>query len=157
MEITENNKLEMYNVFSYRGTVTQQQLNNVSLEIEEILNSSGARKVGSPVSATFSMSTNAGEQVMDVELLIPIDREIQVPYGYTFKPIFRLNNAVKIRHKGNPALMQQSMNELLKYINEKKLSVATSAYVVTITDPKILGSMDEFISEIYVGVNDNIL
>lgn len=52
---------------------------------------------------------------MDMEVLIPLNKEINVPSDYTFKPIFRLNNAVVVRHKGNPAMPQNSANELMKH------------------------------------------
>ena len=156
-EITENVALEMTNVLSYRNKSTQKQLVMVSKEIEELLKNNNAKKVGANVSVTFAINTTGLEPMLDVEILIPIDKTISVSAPYTIKPIFRLRNAVKIRHKGNPALLQNTANELMEYIKNKGLIPITAGYNVTIQEISSPTDVDSLIVDIYVGVSDNIL
>ena len=95
--------------------------------------------------------------MLDVEILIPLDKEISVSAPYMIKPVFRLRNAVKIRHKGNPALMQNTANELMEYIKNKGLMPITAGYNVTVQEPTSPTDVDSLIVDIYVGVSDNIL
>ncbi len=156
-EITENAALEMTNVLSYRSKSTQSQLAMASKEIDELLKNNDAKKVGSSVSATFAIDTTGSEPMLDVEILIPLDKEISVSAPYMIKPVFRLRNAVKIRHKGNPALMQNTANELMEYIKNKGLMPITAGYNVTVQEPTSPTDVDSLIVDIYVGVSDNIL
>lgn len=156
-EISEGNTLEMHNVISYRSKITQQQMTQVINEINDIISENKAVKTGIPVSATFSVDINSTQPLMDVEILVPLDKKISVPYGYTFKPVFRLKNAVRVRHTGNPSLLQESADELMKYIAENQLMPVTSGYNVTVHEPEGNNDKDNFIMDIYVGVCDNIL
>lgn len=112
-EITENAALEMSKVLSHRNKSTQNQLAIESKEIEELLKNNGAKKRewGYPQLLPY---TAGSEPMLDVEILIPIDKVIFVYVPYIIKSIFRLRNAIKIRHKGNPALLQNTANELIE-------------------------------------------
>ena len=156
-EIIENATLEMKNVLSYRTKATQQQLAQSSKEIEELLKNNGAKRNGSSVTATFAVDTTGAEPMLDIEILIPIDKNISVPAPYTIKPLFRLKNAVKIRHYGNPALLQNTANELMEHIKDKGLMPITAGYNVTVQEPSSPTDIDSLIVDIYVGVCDNIL
>lgn len=157
MNITENCKLEMENVISFRGKVTQQQMPQIIKEMEQIIYENSAGKKGPSVTATFAIENNGSQPIMDIEILIPLNKEIRVPSDYKFKPIFRLNNAVRIRHQGNPAMLQNSANELMKYIADHKLTPITTGYNVTVQEPTNPNDVDSLIVDMYVGVSDNIL
>lgn len=157
MNITENCKLEMENVISFRGKVTQQQMSQIVKEMEQIISENSAEKKGFSATATFAIENNGSQPIMDIEILIPLNKEIHVPSDYKFKPIFRLNNAVKIRHQGNPAMLQNSANELMKYISDHQLTPITTGYNVTVQEPTNQNDVDSLIVDMYVGVSDNIL
>lgn len=74
-----------------------------------------------------------------------------------FKPKFRLSNAVKITHKGNPANMQESVNKLIGYLSRNNLTSVTSLYNVTVNKPKTPMNIDNMVVDMYIGVTDNIL
>lgn len=156
-EILENVTLEMENVFSFRGKVTQQQMAGISKEIEQLMQANGAQKNGSAVSATFAVDTSSAVPLMDIELLIPMTKVFPVNEPYRFKPVFRLKNAVKIRHEGSPATLQNTANELMSYISEHGLTPVTAGYNVTVREPKDQADINNMIVDIYIGVNDNIL
>lgn len=156
-EIIENVSLEMENVLSYRGKVTQQQMMQITKEMQRIIDSNNAHKTLSGVSATFAVDTTNPVSMMDVEIMCPLDKPIAVSAPYVLKPVFRLRNAVKIRHTGNPALMQNTANELMAYLKDNGLMPITASYNVTVQEPSTPTSFDNLIVDMYVGVNDNIL
>lgn len=132
MNITEGNTLEMTNVLSYRGKASQQELAAVMNEMQQIIKTSGAEKNGPAVSATFAVADNS---IMDIEIMIPLNKMISVSEKYKMKPVFRLSNAVKIRHEGNPSGLQNSGSELMRYISERQLMPVTAGYNVTVREP----------------------
>lgn len=156
-EIIENVKLEMENVLSFKGEITQQEMVYVMKEIEQIITENSALKNGSIVTATFDVRKDGENSIMAVEILIPLNKVINPPSGYTFKPVFRLNNAIKVIHQGNPSKLQESANELMKYIENRGLMAITPGYNITKNFPKSKENLEEFCAEIYVGVCNNIL
>ena len=157
MVVSEHQTLEMYNVLSYRGKMTQQELAIKSQEIEKILADMGAKKNGPVVSATYAVEQGATEAVMDVEILSPLDKEVVVPEGFTWKKHFLLTNALMVRHVGNPMRLSDAINELNNYIVVNGLVPITNGYNVTIKEAKTQQELDEMIIEIYVGISPNIL
>lgn len=156
-EIKENVSLEMENVLSYRGKVTQQQMVQITKEMQGLIESNGAKTTLKGVSATYAVENEGGVPMMEIEIMFPLDKPITVPSPYVLKPVFRLRNAVKIRHTGNPALMQNTANELMAYIKDKGLMPVTVGYNVTVQEPSSPTDVENLIVDMYVGVNDNIL
>lgn len=154
MNITEGNTFEMTNVLSYRGKNTQQEISVVMNEIQELIKNNGAEKAGPAVSATFAVTDNS---IMDIEVMVPIDRMITVPEKFKMKSHFRLTNAVKVRHEGSPAGLPNSCAELMKYISNSNLTPITAAYNVTVKEALNQLDIGNMIVDIYVGVSDNIL
>ena len=157
MTITENNTLEMKNVVSFRGKVTQQKMEEVMRNFENLIQENKACKTWPTVTVTYAVENEFGQSVMDIEVLIPLDKKIATYSDFKFKPLFRLNNAVKIRHEGNPAMLQNSANELMQYINSHDLMPITAGYNVTVREPASQNDVDNMIVDMYVGVCDNIL
>ncbi|MBR3294355.1 MAG: AraC family transcriptional regulator [Oscillospiraceae bacterium] len=157
MQIQTGQTLELHNVLSYRAKMTQQEFAAKAQEIDARLREQGAQRVGSSATATFSVEPGAHGPVMDVEILIPLNKEITLPEGCVWKPHFLLTNALVVRHVGSPATMQESANALNVYISEHQLTPITVGYNVTVKEPKTPLELDEMIVDIYVGVSPNIL
>lgn len=156
-EITENATLEMTNVLSFRGKMTQQQIRERGLEIDRLILANHAEKVGTGASATFSVDASGMTPLVDIEILIPLNKSISVDAPYKFKPVFRLKNAVRIRHEGNPATLRNTADELMQYISTHGLTPITAGYNVTVKEPSGPEDINSMIVDIYVGVTDNIL
>ena len=113
------------------------------------------------IDGTDKMGTNAygvvQGPVMDVEILLPLDREIAPPEGYVWKPRLLLTNAVVAWHVGSPATMQQSANAINTYILEHHLIPITVGYNVTVKETKTPQELDDMVVDIYVGVSPNVL
>ena len=152
-----NQTYEMNNVISYRAKMTQQKMNDTMNRLGAFIKDSGLTKNGCVTTTTFSVENVSGAQLMDIEILCPVDKACNVPQGFTFKPKFRLTNAAKITHKGSPANMQNSVNELVGYLNQNKLTPITSLYNVTVNEPKSPADIDGMVVDMYIGVSNNIL
>ena len=156
-DIQGHQTLEMRNVLSYRAKMTQQELQAKSQEIEKVLLETGAKRSASIATTTFSVEAGAVGQVMDVEILVPLDREITPPAGYVWKSHFLLTNALRIRHVGNPAKLQDAINELNAYIVQHQLVPISSGYNVTVKDAKTPLEVDSMEIDVYVGISPNLL
>lgn len=154
MEIQTSQLYEMKNVISYRAKMTQQEVNDVMNRMGTFIQEKGLNKSGCVTTTTFNIESTGA---MDIEILCPVDKACYVPQGFTFKPEFRLSNAVKITHKGNPVNMQESVNKLISYLNQNKLTPITSLYNVTINEPQTPQDIDNMVVDMYIGVTDNIL
>jgi hypothetical protein len=151
MEIKENQTLEIENLLSYRGKVKQTDIENIGKDMDKIISENGRNRIGNPITATFGVE---GDD-MDLEILLPIDKEISDIGEYRFKKKIRIENAVLISHKGNPALIQNTFNILNKYIMENKMQPITVGYNVTRkADPL---DVENTIIDVFVGINPNIL
>ena len=113
--VRKDQELILENVLSFRGKVTQQQIQVEMMKIGQLLQKLGVQKNGPTTTATYAVEQLGNEQLMDVELLIPLDRPIQLPSEYTFKPIIKIVNALSIRHEGHPIKLQESINKLNEY------------------------------------------
>ena len=152
-----NQTYEMNNVISYRAKMTQQEMNDTMNCLGTFIKDNGLTKSGCVTTTTFSVENVSGVQLMDIEILCPVDKACDVPQGFTFKPEFRLSNAAKITHKGSPANMQDSVNELVGYLNQNNLTPITSLYNVTVNEPKSPADIDSMVVDMYIGVSNNIL
>lgn len=155
--IKDNMTLEMRNVLSFRKKMTQQELSAKSQEIEKLLTDTGAKKVAPTVTTTFSVEQGVTGPVMDVEILLSIDKEIPLPDGYIWKSHFLLTNALMIKHVGNPGALQNTVNELNTYILEHQLVPISTGYNVTVKEAKTPLEIDQMEVDIYVGISPNIL
>lgn len=157
MEIKEHEVLEMKNLLSFHGEMTQQEFAAKSQEIESIMKEYGTQKAGPVVTTTFRVEQGAMGPVMDAELLVPLDKEIPVPSGYVWKPRFLLTNAVKLHHVGHPSALQNSINELNAYITQHQLVPITSGYNVTVKEARTPLELDTMEIDVYVGISPNVL
>lgn len=102
------------------------------------------------ITTTKSIEEINSEQVIDVEILLPVSYRIPVEEPYIFKKNIKITNALYTKVE-DVIKIQEALNEVNQYIIDNTLQPITSAYLVqTKQDNKT------FI-EIYVGLNPNIL
>ncbi|GAA4058398.1 hypothetical protein GCM10022410_01920 [Amphibacillus indicireducens] len=95
--------------------------------------------------------------MIDVEILIPIDKKFINSSYYNFKQTLRLINCVKFSHRGTPLNFQNAVNEVQRYILDNKLTPISSLYTVIIEETERLEKPDDFHADIYVSINPNII
>ncbi|MBZ4647229.1 MAG: hypothetical protein PWR27_1951 [Petroclostridium sp.] len=158
MGVIERDKsLRLENVLSLRKKMTQQEVQQEMMKIGKFLQDNGIRKTGPVVTATFAVETDNEQPLMDMEILVPIDRKAELPEGYRLKEVFHLLHAVYARHEGNPNMLQNTYNEMLAYIQQNNLQQITAGYNVNIKEPKSAQELDDMVIDVYIGVNPSIL
>jgi len=151
IEIREKETLVIENLFSFRGKVKQAELDAISQDLEKQIKLSGAERIGYPITATYGIEGN----LIDVEILIPINKKISSMGQYVYKEKLLITNALVARHVGNPIGLQQTCNELNQYIAENGLVPITVGYNVTRKIDAVNVENTEI--DIYVGISPNIL
>ena len=151
LEIKENQELNVANVLSYKGKVKQAELENVGKEMESYIQKAGAKRVGNPTTATYAVEGD----MIDIELLMPIDRSIDSTDKFVFKNQIKIVNAVVACYKGHPLGLQEACNQVNQYIVEHKLQPITVGYNVTKKTDMLSPENTEI--DVYVGISPNIL
>ena len=153
--IEEHKEFNVNNLLSFRASLTQDEMQKEMQNLEKFINDNNLTVVGSKINTTYSV-TQGIVPTMDIEMLIPIDKEFQETEEYKFKFELKLINALKSVHKGNPQGFNDTVMEIQKYTQDKKLMPITSLYTVNIHEVKRPDDMDKFHAELYVSINPNI-
>ena len=154
--IEEHKEFNINNLLSFRASLTQDEMQKEMQNLEKFINDNNITIVGSKINTTYSV-TQGIVPTMDIEMLIPIDKEFQETEKYKFKPELKLINALKSVHKGNPQGFNDTVIEIQKYIQDNKLMSITSLYIVNVFEVKNQEDMDKFHAELYISINPNIL
>ena len=155
--ILENQELHITNALSLRGKVTQADLQQEVVRIGKFVEDGGYTRTGSTVSVTYAIEQQGTSPILDVELITPLDKPFIPPQGCICKPIIKLVHAVSIRHIGNPAGLQETVNLLLAYIQKNNFQIITPAYNVSVQEATMPNMIDQMIVDVYIGVSPNIL
>ncbi len=151
LEIMEKQKLELRNLFCFRGKVKQTEVDGIVKAMEGKLAKMEAKCTGNPVTATFGVD---GEYI-DIEIMLPIDKSIGIIDRYYYKDKIEIVNAVLASYTGHPGKLQEVCNILNQYIIDNKLQPITVGYNITkMVDPL---NLENTKIDIYVGINPNIL
>lgn len=119
--------------------------------MENYIQNAGAKRVGNPITVTYAV----GDDTIDIELLIPIDKSINSVDKFVFKNQIKIVNAVVACYKGHPIGLQEACNQLNQYIMEHKLQPITVGYNVTKKTDMLNPENTEI--DVYVGISPNIL
>lgn len=156
-EIYTNCEYKMDNVLSLRKKMTQPEIQQALMEMGNTIKSLGASKAGLLVTSTFGMEQTANVPMLDMEILVPLDKEVTAYEPYTFKKLFHLKYAVHARHEGNPQLLQNTLNQMMEYIKSNKFTQITSVYSVNIKELQPGDSLDSMVTDLYIGVSPSVV
>ena len=68
--------------------------------IGKFLEQNNIKKNGPIVTATFAVEQSSGQPLLDMEIMVPMDKPVELTGEYRLKEAFHLVNAVYARHKG---------------------------------------------------------
>jgi hypothetical protein len=151
VEIKQNQELNVENLLSYRGKIKQSDIENIGKDMEDYIKSKGGNRIGNPITVTYAVE----DDMVDVELILPVDRMIASSEKFRFKDRIKIINAVVAEYIGNPRGLQYAANQLNTFIVEQKLQPITCGYNVT---KKVdISNPDNTEIDLYVGINPNVL
>lgn len=149
MQILEHQSLFFENVISYRSHIDMKQLPALSEHIRTNVCKLGAQMSGKIV------FTEKSDDYNNIEILIPVNIELTNCNEYEYKPVFKLINAVSVRHEGVFSNLEKTEEFLMDYIRKKSYQIITAPYYSIIRlEPDDLSNS---IIDIYIGTNYNVL
>lgn len=157
LQIERNKSFMAKNVLSLRKKVTQAQANDEMSKIAKLLEEKNVKQNGPVITATFDVDTEKVPPLLDMEILVPMDRQVNLPEGYRFKNIFHIVGAVHAKHSGSPAALPDTYNELLAYIKKNNLQQITAIYNVYTKSAAEREASEALDIDVYIGVNPSIL
>ena len=119
--------------------------------MESYIQNAGAKREGNPITVTYAVEGN----MIDLELIMPINKIIDSTDKFIFKSQLKIVNAVLAAYRGHPSGLQGACNQLNQYIIEHELQPITMGYNVTKKTDRINPENTEI--DIYVGISPNIL
>lgn len=155
--INRKTELKFENLLSLKGKIRQSDIPDEMMKIGKYLRKKGIRKKGPIITTTFDMEMVDEEPILDMEILVPLNKHLELDEGYKLKKTFNLVNAVSIRHEGDPNQLQDAYNRLLSYIETNRLQRITPVYNVYVNDLTAEQSLEEMIIDVYIGINPSIL
>lgn len=151
IKISTDQELEICNLLCFRGKARQNELDGIEKDMTEKINASGGKCLGNPIIATFGVDG----KYFDIEVLLPIDKNVGDVGQYRFKEKIKLVNAVVASYTGNPIGLQSACDKLNQYVAKKQLQPITVGYNVTKhIDPT---NADNTEIDIWLGINPNTL
>lgn len=151
-KIETDNKIDINNLLSYREKIDTGTAINLTDKIDTYLKQNGASKAGNTISITHNAAIENGRQMIDMQLLIPVNKEIQETEEFKFIKSLKINNALKIRIEGHPNQLEIAVKELSDYIKDNNLKPSTPLMISTVKEAKNPLEIEEMITDIFVGV-----
>ena len=153
-DFTKRYTLKFENAFVFKGQVNQMEYSNVIQEMNKIIIDNRKKVDGYLTTCTHSMSEDGK---VDVEIIIPLSEMIvlddEQKEKYQVIESIEIENCLKIRHEGNPQIINEKLDLMKKYIDENNLEQMSDVYSVIIKDVMNIEEIDNAIMEAYVQVN----
>ena len=141
MPVIEHQALIHYHVLSYETIIESSQMQEMIEGIHRSVSALGLQQCGNIITTRKGIKT---------EFLVPVNKKFETTEYYKYKPVFRLVNALKVRHYGDFSDIHVCVDEIIRYINDNSLMAITNPYYVD-KDPA------NSIYDVYIGVSENEL
>ncbi len=151
-EIFVNQTLTLKNVLSYRSIMRVEEVGTVMWQLHRIIKENNASRTGYGITAIHFAEVIEGDEFVDEEIDIPLDREIAVPDNCTFNKEFTIENAVKVRHRGDPQKIIESIEKLVDFLWENKLNSISPLYNAIVNRGRSKDDIDNVIIDLYVKI-----
>lgn len=148
MNIESGKTVTFKNLITFRSMMTQQQIQEKLIELVLLLQQKGIKKTGPMIYANHDTYPNG---LIDMEILIPIDRVIPSEKGFTFVEELLIENALYKRSFGFNDKLIESYRILDDHINENDIEVYSPTYQLSVNEDKVPFG-EEPIIDIYMEV-----
>lgn len=117
--------------------------------------SENIRALDLEISDNVIFTTIKSDDADMIKVIIPVSGQVRPCGEFEYQPVFKLVNAVAIRHEGGFEVIGSTEKQLAEYIEENHFEPITAPYYVLVRNDS--ANYDNNIIDIYVGVNYNIL
>lgn len=155
MHIFKDQILQYENVLSYRTKIQISDVNKMIGFIQRNTDALDLKICGNIAATVYEKENISGVEMSDIEFLIPVNKKISESSAFKFKPVFKLVNAVKIRHEGSMKLIERAEHTLDEYITQNAMQPVTPVYYLFIQSTEY--DNEDNIVDLYKGISENIL
>lgn len=152
MEIITNQHLWIDYAISYKSRIELNNLTKLIDFISESMDASGLEITDDLIFCVDEMVSENETNIIGVEFIIPVNRQIPSNCHYFFKPIFRLDNAIFTRYSGKLNGIGNVKKFLHEYAVNNNKTILTGVYFRI----KQLDG-DNAVLEAFMGVSGNTL
>lgn len=150
MEIISQQCYELNNLISISRKCTAAEFHKILVDMAKTYKDYSVENGDYVITTTKSLEVVNEEQVLDVEILMPVNYRMPVVEPYIFKNRLKLTNALYAKIT-DVTKLQDAINMVNQYILDQQLQPITSAYLVQTKKD------NQPYVEIYIGINPNIL
>lgn len=150
--IEQGQVLTFENVLQYRCKADQLTLAGLQPKFENYLKQKDVKKISGMISINHSVEMKDGKQILDMEFLLPIDKEIKADDGFNFIKNFLVDNALMLKIYGNPLHMQSAIQQISEYIKSNNLTPKTPLIIHTEKEANNPMEVEQMITNLYIGV-----
>jgi effector-binding domain-containing protein len=146
-----NKSIEFTNLLSIRNRLSPSQISGCLMNMQQTIEERKIAAKGPSITATYGAEVINGEHVIDLEMLIPVQRLELAPASYQIRDFLQITDALYTRHIGDPTKLQLTMATILKYIQTNSYKIVFPIYNVNSKD-EVDGERREVI-DIYINVS----
>lgn len=150
MEIIQNQNYEISNLVTQAGKFSVVEFQKALMNMANSFKDYAINNAEHVITTTKSLEVINGEQIMDVEILLPVSYRIPVEEPYQFKSKVRIGNALYAKVT-DVTQLQDTLTQMNQYILTNQFQPITSAYLVQTKQD------NRPCIEIYIGINPNII
>lgn len=152
MQVLTEQCLILNSLLSYKTRATYRNLRALIAHLHESTRILGYEIVA-PIVFNFKENVaKDGESILDMEFLIPVNKEFKSNEYYVYKPKLRLVNAARMRHTDVIDNINISRREMQHYLINNDMTPSTDFYYQILSDDDRSSVVD-----IYVGLNESIV
>lgn len=155
MLFLEQQHLELENVLSYRTRVDINRLSGILRYAEKNADALGLIITGNILFTITEKISDSNKCIVGIEVLIPVNKKFESCEQYIFKPVFKLVNAVSVRHCGLYSEIDSVSTSLEDFLKRKNLKPISNIYYMAVSNNEehpLSSILDAFVS-----VNENLL
>lgn len=146
--------IDIENVLSYKTTVDVTKLGSLIGYVRRNADALEQEVNGKIIFTAFESIGDMSRKVLDVEILLPVNKPFKSTDRYVFKPKFKLVNAISARFCGLRTGITSINAEMTRYLAANNLSAISNIYYV---DANSRDNADDEIFDAYVSVNENVV
>jgi hypothetical protein len=150
MKIELNKSYKMDNLVTLSCKVKVSELQKVVVDMVKEFKEYTTNNGEYMITTTKSIEVINGEQILDIEILLPVFDLFVPKKPYDIKETIKIANAI-YAIADDITKLQETMDEINNYIIANRLQAITSAYLVQTKKHNLP------YTEIYIGLNPNIL
>lgn len=156
-EILQNQSIRFNNLLHFKGKITASQNVDLQAKLVDILKTNEAKNpTNTTINITHKVELIDGNQVLDMELFIHLDKPISNfnnHEGFDYIHELLVENALKLDFKGNQQDLQFSVQRLVNYVNDNKITLKTPLYTATLIDQEVIDSKGSLIKGyLFIGI-----